>query len=291
MKLRPIDADDTDLAADLLAAGFPTRSRDMWLTSLLKLVAHGETMPGRPVGQFLIAGDKPVGICLTIPATRTAFDEEPHLAVNIACFYLEQAHQWQATLAMRRLVADGAVEYTDLTASPTMRQINLKNGFTNLSEGSVLIPLPVAALLPSRRARFVPLKAIPPLRLSDAHTDLLTGHAELGCICGAVQIDTSLSPVIFAPTRRRGAPGARLILARDKTLIRNALGPIARHLLRYRLAFLEFEAQSSAGFPGAIFRRDVAPYQSTRNEPSDVVDHTFSELVFFQPFVARRLME
>lgn len=75
----------------------------------------------------------------------------------------------------------------------------------------------------------------------------------------------------------------RVILVRDRQLLRRALGSIARYLLKRGIRFLEFEALTKSGFPEALFRTGAWPVQTTHERVTEAIDHTFSELVFVPP--------
>ncbi len=283
MKLRPIEIGEADKAAALLGEGFPSHSREAWAGTVARLFNYVQRIGETAIGQFVVAGGDEIGLCLAIPSRRVAYASQPENIVNLAAFFLRPGQEWMAPLVMRRMTADRSVEYTDLTASPSMRRINRQIGFADHSAGSVFVPLAVAALQPGRGAKVVPRATIPAGALSDDHMRLLDHHAALGCIAVALEIDGACHPLILASSPRRGMPCARVVLARDRLLIRRALGPLARHLLRRRFAFLEFDARSKAGFPRALFSTRVSPAQSTRQPSNEAIDHTFSEMVFLQP--------
>lgn len=283
MKLRPIEIGQADKAAALLAEGFPSHSREAWAGTVARLFTYVHGIDETSIGQFVVAGGDEIGLCLAIPSWRVAYAGQPEKIVNLASFFLRPGQEWMAPLLMRRITADRSVEYTDLTASPSMRRINRQVGFVDHSDGSVFVPLALAALRPARGAKVVALEAIRAGALADDHRRLLEQHAALGCIAVALEIEGTCHPMILAPSPRRGMPCARVILARDRRLVRRALGPLARYLLKRRFAFLEFDARSGAGFPLAMFSTKVAPVQSTRQLANEAIDHTFCETVFLQP--------
>ena len=280
MKLRPIHSGDADRAADILARGFPAVPRSRWATVLGRLLAYSASLGEASIGQTVEIGGADAGICLTIPAKRSAYADPPHRVVNISSFFLAEKHRWMAPLMMKRIMAGSDAEFTDLTGTPAMRSINEKIGFTNHSNGAVLIAAPIAALQPGG-ARVKALDAHSGGMLQPDHKRIADDHARLGCLCFAVETEGGWHPLILAPKTRRGVPGTRIILARDRKLVADAAGSLARHLLRRRLAFIEFEARDTTGFPLALFWTKSPPFQSTRDDVGDAVDHTYSELVFF----------
>lgn len=283
MKLRPIRRPDTPAAAALLTEGFPEHSSKRWAASLANIFLHGERLGHDSIGQFVSGKGGEVGLCLAIPSRRMAYAGIPRESVNLSAFYLRPGSEWMATLFMRRLMTDPAVEYVDLTATSSMRKLNRLLGFVDRSRGAVVVPLALAALRFSRGTRILSLSDIAPGMLPADHLDLLREHAALGCIAVGIEIDGVCHPLILAPSSRRGIRGMRVILVRDRQLLRRASGSIARYLLKCGIRFLEFEAQTKSGFPEALFRTGAWPVQTTQERATEAIDHTFSELVFVPP--------
>lgn len=283
MKLQPITRNDTFEAVNLLAEGFPALSAATWQNSLEKIFAYVEDDGGDSIGAIAHAGGKAVGICLTIPVTRTAYTSPSRRLVNIAAFYIRPGNEWMTTLFLRRLMCDASVDYVDLTASKTMRQVNRKLGFRDLSAGMVIVPLIAAAWRRGAATRIIPFEKLSPRDFSADHHALLEAHAKLDRIAIGIEYDGGVHPLILTQTLRKGVPGARIVLARDRKLVRAALGPLARRLLVRGYAFIDFEAASKDGFPEALFWTNSPPVQATGDWRTDSIDHTFSELIFIPP--------
>lgn len=280
MKLQPIHRGDTARAVTLLAEGFPEHSPEIWLACLANIFGHCERFGRDSIGQFATANGSEIGICLTIPSCRAIYADSPREAVNLSAFYLRPGNEWRATLFMRRLMADAAVEYIDLTATESMRKLNRLLGFADRSRGAVVVPLALAALRFSRGTRILPLDDVPPGMLAADLLDILQEHSRLGCMAVGIELDGICHPLILVPSSRRGIPGMRVILARDRQLLQRALGTIARYLLKRGVRFLEFEALTKSGFPEALFRTGAEPVQTTHEPNTEAIDHTFSELAF-----------
>jgi len=283
MKLRPILRAEAHTAASLLAEGFPVHALETWRESIQLLFSHVATAEDGSIGSIASAGGRDVGIGLAIAARRTAYEAEPRDIVNLAAFYMRSGHEWMTTPFLRRMMKNPDVEYIDLTASVAMREVNRRLGFTDRSEGMVVIPTLAAAMRPGRGVRIRPAHAVPPGAMSEDHRRLLARHGRLNAISLAVEIDGELHPLILARSFRRRVGGARVILARDRELIRTALGPLSRLLLKYGILFLEFDACSKETLREAIFVSRFAPVQTTRPSDNPAIDHTFSELMFIPP--------
>ena len=278
MKLRPIRRPDAEAASALLAEGFPVRPRQSWAACLAAIFAHCESHGHETIGSIAARAGDDVGLCLAIPSRRVAYVSAPRDVVNLSAFYLRPGNEWMASLFLRRLMTDPSADHVDLTASQSMRKLNRRLGFADRSRGEVVVPLALSALRPSRGARLAPRDM-----LGQVHRRLLEAHERLGCIVAAVRLDGACHPLIFARSRHRGVAGARVILARDRELIRASLGAVARHLLRRGLHFLEFDAASKHGVREALFRTGAAPVQTTQEPEGAAIDHCFTELVFIPP--------
>lgn len=280
MKLQPISRANLDAALHLLAEGFPALPAHVWRDCLEKMLAYAESIGEDAIGRILQAGGEDAGICLTLPANRHIYAATPRRDMNFSAFYMRPGRQWMTTLFLRRLMADPAVDYLDLTPSHSMREINRRLGFADQSAGIMLVPVAIASLRPSRQVRLMALSQVQDDRLDAAHRRILEAHRMLGCHCLVIEEEGVLHPLILAPTRHKGIAGARVILARDRALVRRALGPISRYLLRRGFAYLEYDAMEKHGVPEAIFWRQAAPVQTTCALDSDAIDLTFCELAF-----------
>lgn len=287
MKLRPIVREDTAVATALLAEGFPALSAATWQASLTRIFdyvdARGSGSIGDSIGSIASSPRDDIGICLTIPAARSAFATPPSTVVNLACFYMRPGNEWMTTLFLKRLMADKSATYLDLTASPVMRQLNRKLGLTDRTAGMVIVPLALAALRPSPGVRLLTLDEVADTRLEPHQRALLQAHAALGCIALVVEWQDALHPLILSPGLRKGVPGARVILAPSRALLRAAAGALARHLLPRFYLFLDFDADSKDGFPEALFWTRSPPVQVLGVHDAETIDLTFSELVFIPP--------
>lgn len=283
MRLRPVSRPDAAEAAALLAEGFPTHSREAWAACLADILDHAEGMGHDAIGQFASVDGGDIGIGLTIPSRPVAYARAPRDVVNLSAFYMRPGNEWRTPLFIRRVMTDPAIDYVDLTASESMRQLNRRLGLVDRSSGAVVIPLALSALRPSRGAKVVSPEAISPSMMSDVHRGLLRDHARLGCIAVGIALDGACHPLILGPSRRRDVAGVRVILVRDRALLRAALGPVSRFLLKRGLYFLEFEGVDKAGFPEALFRPTASPLQTTHEPDSAVIDHTYTEYAFIPP--------
>jgi hypothetical protein len=283
MKLRPILRSEANAAVALLAEGFPVHSRQIWQESVRRLLAHVERDWDGSIGYIASDGAKDVGIGLAIPGLRSAYEAAPRKVVNLAAFYLRPGNEWMTTLFLRRMMKDPSVEYVDVTASVAMREVNRRLGFTDRTHGVVVVPTALAALRPAPRIRITPFEQLANGMLSQEHMELLARHAEMQAIALAVEVDGAIHPLILVRNYRKRVVGARVVLAENRELIRRAAGPLSRHLLRMGILFLEFDSPGPVSLAGSAFVTLAAPVQTTRPVDNDLIDHTFTELMFIPP--------
>ncbi|WP_137135395.1 hypothetical protein [Rhizobium sp. FKY42] len=286
MKLRPIDQAEASAAVALLSSGFPSLSHSEWAQTVKKLLNYAAGRSDGVIGQIAEVKGQDVGICLAIANDQRFDGAKPGKRINFSAFYMAPGHEWMTTLFMRRLMANPDVEYTDLTASATMREINRRLGFIDHCEGMIIVATPAASLQSAPSGiRLLSLEEgeAEPLSLALQHRQVLEDHRALGCAAYVVVEAGIAHPLILAPTSRKGIPGMRVLLARDRALLRSVLGPLSRSLVLAGKTYLEFEGTEADVPTGGLFRPLVAPVQSTRKHAVDIIDHTYSEFAFIPP--------
>ena len=291
MKLRPITRSEASAAVSMLSEGFPVHSRKTWQESVHRLLAHAERGWDGTIGQIASQDGADIGVGLAIPGTRSAYEAEPLKVVNFAAFYLRPGKEWMTTLFLRRMMKDATVEYVDITASVAMRDVNRRLGFVDRTHGVVVTPTVLAAMRPGRGVRIIRFEDLTPGMLSPEHMQLLEQHARLQAISLAVEVDGVMHPLILVKSPRKRVVGARVVLARNVDLVRRVAGPLARHLIRSGILFIEFDSPAPVGMLGSVFISRFAPAQSTRIDQSGVIAHPFSELMFIPPPSNRPVFE
>lgn len=287
MKLRSINPSEASAAAALLSAGFPSLSHSEWAETVQKLLNYAAGRSDGVIGQIAELKGQDIGICLMIPSAPEASDGKVRKRINVAAFYLAPGHEWRTTLFMRRLLTGTDVEYTDLTASASMRDINRRIGFVDHSEGMIIVATPMVSMQPAASGiRLLSLKEAEAeaVALSDNDWQVLHDHQALGCAAFVVVAEQGRAhPLILAPSSRKGIPGMRVLLARDRALLRSVLGPLGRSMVLGGKTYIEFDGAEADMPAGALFRPSAAPVQSTRHEAGTAIDHTYSEFAFIPP--------
>jgi hypothetical protein len=278
LDLRPIDDTNVEMAASMLARGFPERSRARWDAGLQRILAMRDTARRPPIGYLMMVGDDHAGIVLTIPSRRA--DGAGAIEVlHLAAWYIEEPHRWLAARMMKKLVAAADTVFLDLTPNEASQVINRKLGFDLLYEGFRIYLLPVTALRPAGKARMLSFEQAAH-HLTAAERHLLEQHRALGCSVGVLRAAARSSPLVFAPMRRRGLPGMRLIRADTRRLVIDHLGTISRWLLRQNRLFLRIDASRSDPAAGSLVSRWNEPAFIKGPRGAAEIDLSYSEFVF-----------
>lgn len=280
MKLRPIDIDELDQAATLLHEGFDKRSKEKWLADLRDMLNHAAIQGASSIGYIAANKQGDIGICLAVPFVRSFYEAEPVASINIAAFFLKKKYEWMAALFLRRIMVETDIDYVDVTASASMRKVNALLGFTTSAIGLLVVPLAASALRPFQSAkirRYNPLKS---KQFSESQAQILQDHLALGCMVLTIERKGEVCPVILSPKKRGSLASARVILTKDRDLLLNSIGSLSRYLLAHGYFFLEMDVFSKPDLWEGSLRKRSAPIQSTKPKATDVIDHTYTELVF-----------
>ena len=283
MTLEPIEDESLGDAISILARGFPARPLSFWKESIERLAAYRRATGGPPIGRLMTVEGRRVGVILTI-ASKHRSGERQRDVVNLSSWYVEGEYRWLAPLMLERIVADDNVVFTDLSPNPQTARLNERLGFHTAAEGLRLHFLPWTAIGLRSDGRMVPFEDIPPGAIPAAEMEMLAHHRDLGSIAAALQAGGSYYAFLFQPTRRRGVPVARLLLAPNRQTVEQHRAAIARFLLaRHRLFVLTFHGDRSTVTKGSgvLWNRSASVQVKGSWEP-ERIDHTYSELVFLR---------
>lgn len=280
MKLRAVKLEELDHAVALLKEGFGELHPSSWRESLLSIFKHAETFGETSIGSIAFNKDGDIGICLAIPAQHFIYETEPRKVINLAALYLKSQYQWMAPVFVRRLMSDTSADYVDVTPSRSMQEINRHLGFSTLSVGTVIVVLACAAFRRSPQTRILPYGQATSGHVCEPIKELMERHAEQGCLCLIVEHKGKHYPFIVKRKDRSGLPSSRVLLAPDRSFIKDIIGPLARYLIAKGILCLEFDGKDKQGLWETAIRPVRPCIQSTRPSDSSAIDHTFSELVF-----------
>lgn len=278
LDLCPINEGNIDVAIAMLDRGFPEQSRAFWAAGLQRILTMHDAARHPPIGYLMKVKNETAGIVLTIPSQR-ASDAGIINVVHLAAWYIDEQYRWLAARMMKKVVAAANTVFFDLTPNAAAQAINRRLGFDLSNEGFLIYLLPITAFRVGGTTEILSFARAAP-DLSPCERTMLEHHQELGCIVGASRFGDRLSPVVFAPMRRRGLPGARLIRARSKALVIENLGAISRFLLRRQKFFLRMDATRQDPVTGSFASRWTEPTFVKGHLGGAEVDLTYSEFVF-----------
>ncbi len=270
---------DTDIAAitDLLAAGFPRRSRRSWQLGLARL-ARREVPPGLPrYGVMLLAHERAVGVLLTICAEVGAAGQRVRRC-NLSSWHTEPAFAPYAPLLLGAALRLPDTTFVNISPAPHTEAIIEAQGFRAFCRGSLLSVPVLARRTAARRATDLRIGADLP------EQELVDAHIALGCPCLAVREGDDLLPFVFsAPRRLRGVlPASQLLFCRDLDGYARCAGALGRALLRRGiLGVLVDTAEPIPNLPGRRINATQGRYWRGPNPPRPG-DLAFTELALFE---------
>lgn len=279
LQIRAISPDGLDLASELLAKGFPSRSLAFWKSGLRRLAGYNRSVGSPSIGKFLIADEKPVGVLLTI-ASRDL--ETGRAIINLSSWYIEERHRWFGPRMLLAAMSDKAATYTDLTPSKNAIELNDRLGFRSIHYKLLLFFLPWLALAGKRQGQLVPLDKVPPGALSDSWMDALTSHQQLGCIVTTVKTEGRYHPVVLDMIRKKNIPIARVIFAESSAIVSNNLAPISRLLLTRGIPLLCLQAREDETVSHAKTWKRLLRYQVKGEWDDRSINELYSERVLLK---------
>ncbi|MDH2357333.1 acyl-CoA acyltransferase [Bradyrhizobium sp. SSUT112] len=233
IRCREIGIADFDAIADLIASGFPMRSRDYWMDGLRRMSAR-EIPEGFPRFGYVLDHDgTPVGALLLIHTARND-DGRTSIRCNLSSWYVEPAFRSYAPMLTKVAQRHKDVTYVNISPAQWTWQAIEAQGFRRYCSG-LLFSLP-ALSRPAKamRVELVRADARAVAGLSEADVTLLARHAAYGClslVCRAA--DGRAFPFVLQSMRIRWiAPLAmQLIYCSDVADYVACAGTIGRFLL------------------------------------------------------------
>lgn len=279
-----IDHTNIATAVDLLCEGFPNRTRAFWEAGLARMLASPAHVAGDlPIGHFLEANGKPVGVGLTAVAPHSSNDGRIR-RINLASWYVAPEHRWRMPVLLRRMMADKSAIYTDLSPTLEVQPLLTSLGFTPLNNGVRVVNLAAAAMLPSKYCEIDVLDEADAAKLPSCDATLLWDHVRYGCLAVRVAKDAKDDFVLLKPSHAKGVPVLQLIYCRDNAFVNRVLPDIARTLVRKGHFGLVLE-NALDETPTRSFVNVVMPNRRKRYirncKPGKGTDFSYSELVFF----------
>lgn len=279
IRCRQIAAADVPAIVDLLARGFPSRSRAFWAGALRQL-AKREPPPGLPqYGYLLESGGAPVGTILLICSTMPA-EGAPAPRCNLSSWYVEPAFRFYAPLLVSRAIAHKNVTYLNVSPAPHTTPIIEAQGFARYCDGLFAAVPMLKDLFGGEDVQIIDAHERLPIEADAFEREILLQHAALGCISVWCVSAGRAYPFVFRPrVVKKIIPCARLIYCRDIGDFTRFAGPLGRYLARRGKPLVIVDAD--APLPGLIglFRGGSMPKYfkgAQRPRPGDLAYTEFA---------------
>lgn len=249
LRVREIMEPDREGVARLLARGF---QRPVWYYArALERLSRHQTPPGRSKYGFLMEADGvPVGAVLLIFSTLRS-GENTHTRCNVTSWYVEPAYQSYAAVFTSRALRHKDVTYINVSARPAARPIIKAQGF-QLYSGGQYVAIPALRAGASGLVRICGIHAAHDARFETTDRELLSAHAEFGCMSLWCVTRESAHPFIFLPrVFKRVLPGVQLIYCRNIDDVVRFAGPLGRFLALRGKPVIAIDSNGPiAGLPG-----------------------------------------
>lgn len=281
VRCRQIAASDLDAVTELLARGFPDRSRAFWVRALGLLTAH-PTPAGLPKYGYLLESDgAPVGVILLI-FSALPNGAQGTIRGNVSSWYVEPAFRGYAALLVAQALKQTNVTYVNVTPIKHTWPILAAQGYARYCNGAfVAVP---ALKLASGGARVEPADAAadPGAPFAPFERTLLLDHAGYGCIsCWAVTPERA-HPFVFRPFAVKGITvGAQLIYCRSVDDFVRFAGPLGRFLLARGKPLVVLDADGPVGGLAGKFFAGKKPRFFRGPERPRCGDLAYTEIAMF----------
>lgn len=278
VRCRTIVESDIPALADLLARGFPARSRDYWVRAFDTLMQR-EAPEGLPrYGYLLDLDGAPVGVILMI--FRVV--EEGDIRCNISSWYADSAYRGYASLLIAAALRHKNVTYVNISPAPHTWSVIEAQGFRRYCNGQMLT---APILSPSEDARveaFDPGAAARPA-LTHSEQEMMIDHVARGCIGLLVHQNDHAHPFLFFPRRFlwNKAPVLQLAYCRSVEDYVRFARPLGRALLSRGHLFVIVDAVEKIDGLKGVFFRDRGPKYAKGPCPPRIGDLSYCENILF----------
>jgi hypothetical protein len=250
-----LETTDFELAATLLAEGFPEHGAAFWKDALARLARYaGNAEAEFPLGFLLFTNGDPAGIALTPASVRPGADGTLQRIVNVSSWYMRPAYRWRAGTMLRGILADESVIYTDFTPTEDVQKMLPAFGMTVMNTGALITPLPLLTFHPSRGGTMRPLgqgDGVPP---GSPRREMIELYRELGCEPALLCSEKREDLIIAKPSTFRGMPAAKIMFASSNAALWRHSGAVARHFMRSGYLFLITDRRIGEGSGTGIVR-------------------------------------
>jgi hypothetical protein len=281
VRVRQITIADVGALADLLAKGFPERSRQFWV-NVFQRMSKLPTPDGFPkFGYLLDGGDQPVGVVLVLSARLPGSAE--HIRCNVSSWYVEPGYRSLASVLVAHAMRRHPSQYLNVTSDPQTWPTIEAQGFRRYVDGVFLC---VPAL--SWRGRGLRLHVVGSHRnfderLSKSEQSLLADHVRFGCLAYWCEDGEEAFPFIFVRRLlwRRNVPYAQLAYCRQIEDVVRFAGPIGRALASQGLPLVLMDSNGPVEGLWGFYIPNKMPKYFCGGVPPPLGDLSYTEVALF----------
>jgi hypothetical protein len=287
IRCREIRESDIDAVADLLTRGFVGRSRDYWMQGLRRQAAR-EVPNGYPRFGYMLDNDgASIGVLLLLYSLADS-GGEASIRCNLSSWYVEPAFRNYAPMLTKIAQRHKEVSYLNISPATWTWPIIETQGFGSYCRGLLFSIPALSRATAGTRVEIVSPGAEWIEGLAEAELELLTRHAQYGCLSLVCRSADGIAyPFILLPMRiRRGwiaPPAMQLIYCRDVAEYVACAGAIGRLLLRHGKIAVILDANGRVpGLIGIYTEARGRKYFKGPHRPR-LADLTDTELVLYGP--------
>jgi hypothetical protein len=280
IRCREIEMADIDRLVDLLTAGFYPSRREDWVRRLQRLSDH-PTPAGFPKYGYLLEWKQNlVGVSLVIYSS-IRLNGVAKFRCNNSGWYVEPAFRSYASMLASRGRGHKNVTYFNVTPDSHTLPILEAKGYTRYSSGRFAAIPALSRGSVSADVKLVSSEEPPDRNLPDAEVELLSAHADYGCISVTCSSEDETHPFVFVPRKKLGfLPYVRLIYCRDVADFVRFAKPLGRFFTKrgFPLVILD----SNGPIPGLVgmYFRGRPKYFKGPDKPR-LGDLAYTELAMF----------
>jgi hypothetical protein len=254
LRVREITEADHEPVAMLLGKGF---QRPTWyyMCALERLSRHPTPAGWPKYGIMMEANGAPVGAVLLVFSTIQV-DGGTRTRCNVTSWYVEPEYKAYAAVFTSRALRHKNITYVNVSARPATRPIIKAQGFSTYSGGQYLAIPALHFGAGQTSARIVRFDTSPDVHFASTDRELLSAHAEYGCMSLWCMTSERAYPFVFLPRLfKRFLPGAQLIYCRDIEDLVQFSRPLGRYLASRGILVIRVDSNGPiSGLIGKYFK-------------------------------------
>jgi hypothetical protein len=276
VRCREIEAADFDPIVGLL-----TEQRDLWAHRVKLLSERSSPAPaGYPkYGYLLDHNGETVGALFTL-FSDVLVNQERKIRCYVSGWYVAPAFRAYAGLLVAYALRHKHVTYLNITPTKLVMPLLEAQGYVRFCNGR-FTAIPALSLRSEKtKIALVTSRTRADEHLQAPEIELLSRHAEYGCISLTCASAGGSYPFVFQPRRKAALPFARLVYCRDLADFIRFAGPLGRFLLRRGFPLVVMDANGP--IPGLIgkYSTDFPKYYKGPDQPR-LGDMAYSTRVIF----------